>query len=91
MVEDGSESRASLLPADDTTEPTETLLDAAIAIDPARAKKEAERVYRTFLTMTVCFSMNLGCITTVVAYASADFSSVGNYSNATLYGTYCIR
>jgi hypothetical protein len=69
---------------------TVSLLDVAVLNDPELARREADRVYRNFATMTVCYSMTLGCVTTVVSYAAAEFSAVGNYSNATLYGTYCI-
>lgn len=40
--------------------------------------------------MSVCFAMNLGCVTTVIAYASSDFKEIGNYSNGTLFGSYCL-
>jgi len=52
--------------------------------------ERASQTLRSFLIMSVCFAMNLGCVTTVIAYASSDFRDIGNYSNGTLFGAYCL-
>jgi len=51
----------------------------------ARADEETYR--RTFLVMCLCFGLNHAAVTTPVGYASSLLGlSVGNASNATLYG-----
>ena len=50
--------------------------------------KEAARVLRTFLTMCVSMSLNMGVVTTVIAFAGADFPDIGVYSVGVLYAFY---
>lgn len=50
----------------------------------------ASRLLQGYYVMCICFSFNLSTVTTVIAFASADFPTVGNYSTGTLFGTYCL-
>jgi hypothetical protein len=58
--------------------------------DPEEAAKEAARIQATFQKMCICFAMTMGTVTTVIAFAGADFASIGNYSTGILFGAYCI-
>jgi hypothetical protein len=46
---------------------------------------ELNALYKNFAIMTVCFSMNHATITTVVAFAGADFQYLGHYSNVSAW------
>jgi hypothetical protein len=49
---------------------------------------EGSRLLRNFAFMAVCFTINMGCVTTVTAVAShALGATLGGYSQAALYGT----
>lgn len=50
----------------------------------------ASKLLQSYYVMCICFSFNLSTVTTVIAFASADFPTVGNYSTGTLFGTYCL-
>jgi len=46
---------------------------------------------RSFIAMALCFSINHGCVTSVLALASSDFDDdLAAISSAILYGTYTI-
>jgi len=46
---------------------------------------------RSFIVMAVCFSVNHGCVTSVLALASSDFDdNLAAISSAILYGTYTL-
>lgn len=64
----------------------QALLNQPLELDEAAATQ----TLRSFVIMSVCFAMNLGCVTTVIAYASSNFQEIGNYSNGTLFGAYCL-
>jgi hypothetical protein len=52
--------------------------------DPEEAAQEAARIQATFQKMCICFAMTMGTVTTVIAFAGADFASIGNYSTGIL-------
>ena len=68
----------------------DSALETLLEKDPEQARKEAKRIYRTFLIMSCCFALTMGTVTTIIAFAGAQFPSVGNQSIGVLFGAYCI-
>jgi hypothetical protein len=72
VIGEGPEARAALL--DDREYRSDQNEDRAADT------KAAARTMRTFLVMCVSFSLNMGVVTTVIAFAGADFPDIGVYS-----------
>jgi hypothetical protein len=64
--------------------------EALLEKNPEEAKREAARIYSTFIRMAVCFALTMAAVTTVIAFAGADFGAIGNESTGVLFGAYCI-
>jgi MFS family permease len=60
-------------------------------VSDAKAEAEAAEVLlRNYNVMVLCFSLNMGAVTSAIAFASTDFKALGNESTGTVYGSYCI-
>jgi hypothetical protein len=61
------------------------MVQKAMPLVPSAAAEnntqEMKRIWKDFVIMTVCFSMNHATISTVIAFAGADFQYLGHYSN----------
>jgi hypothetical protein len=78
------------------SETTDYSLNSEVGCDGVSIKTtsqnaaEGSRILRSFMLMSVSFSITHGAVAVVVGFAGADFKTMGNASNGVLYATYCI-
>lgn len=59
--------------------------------DSESPEAKGTRLYRNFLTMSIAFSLNHGCVVSCLAYASTELgSSLGGYGSGCLYVFYAL-
>jgi hypothetical protein len=85
---DAGAAAGALVPFGGQTEPDEALSDSGMTSmsDDGRLPPTASGVLLNFVWMSVCFSLNHGCVTSCLALASAQLGpALGGYSSGILY------